>query len=169
MERIPTLAVLVTLALIAPATGSGKEIGFMGGFSVSPLGPPVSSTSAQGDLRAFWPEPLPLLSTYPVTPSVQPLAQLHPPQLSAPGMLIVPQPISTLPLNTIMLFGPFSPPLYFGGSLTLPVDRPFLSSPLGPLVFTSNGLVRPNLTDPVCPANLVQSTDSLSQFLGRFH
>jgi hypothetical protein len=168
MERIRTLAVLVMLVLISPGTGSGQEIGIIGGSSSRPLGPPISPTSAQGDVRAFWPEPLPLLSTYPVTPSVQPLPQLRLPQLPAHGILIVPLPISTIPLNTIMLFGPFSPQLYFGGSLTLPVDRPFLGSRLGPLVFTSNGLVRPNLTEPVCPANLVPPTDPLSLFLGRF-
>jgi hypothetical protein len=154
MERICAFAIALSLSFLTATTISAQQVSFTVGISPSSMGPVMPPAYVQPDARAFWPEPLPVLSTYPLTPAVQPLPQLSLPQLPAYGMLIVPQPITPYPQATFMLFGPFSPQLSFAGSFTLPIDRPFLPSRLDPLILTSKGLLLlPVLTEPVCRAN----------------
>lgn len=150
----PACAIALSLSFLTATTISGQQISFTVGISPSSMAPLTPSSYVQPDTRTFWPEPLPVLSVYPLTPSVQPLPQLRLPQLPAFGIIMIPQPITANPPTTHMLFGPFSTQLSFAGSLSLPIDRPFLLSRLDPLILTSKGpLLLPVLTEPVCRAN----------------
>jgi hypothetical protein len=93
-------AIVLGMMLLASASATGQEIGFpLGGFP-APSYPLAPAGAAGPDSRAYWPEPLPLLSTYPLTPSVQPLPQLYVPRLPAYGIVALPQPLTGNALTT---------------------------------------------------------------------
>jgi hypothetical protein len=147
------LAFLGCSLFALPVEGIGQQIGLPNGFSGSPMIPLGLPSVAQGDSRAFWPEPLPVLSNYPLTPSVQPLPQMFVPHLPLQAILTVAQPITVNPATTLLFPGAFSASIMFGGNLSLPIERATLTPTSGPLAFTARGALLPTVTQQVCTAS----------------
>jgi hypothetical protein len=162
MRQILALAIVLGMTFLAFTTANAQEIGFplatypASSYPAVPVGPPGAES------RTYWPEPLPLLSTYPLTPSVLPVPQLQLPRLAAYGTVVLPQPVTANALTTSLLTGPFSTQISFAGSFSWPVDRPFLASRFDPLVLTSGGVLRPLLVEPICREDLLSPAEAFS-------
>jgi hypothetical protein len=126
MKRVHGLPIVLCLLVLSPSSVIAQQIGLRVGILPNSMEPIRPSVNIQPDARTYWPEPLPILSTYPLTPAFQPLPQLYVPRLPVHGMLLLPQPVSTNPSTTFMLFGPF-------WQLDVTCGSPVSTFPSGPL------------------------------------